>query len=245
MQLTIRGSQVLKHITTRGLGDLCRQHEQVVIATASRVGNENLIYRIFDGYEEKHTLDDRFSQIIADRAAYYGHLNLIIWLHERKLKKIPSSSFTAAASGGHNHIVKYLHANKIEFNIQDVLQAAAWRGNLVMLWWLFNDSKIDSRHWRQEDTEGKMMISAIQNTPNAQHHVMTVLKFLKENGCPFSNNGDEECKAAIKMEMLDVLKWLVENGCPWSPHHSHRKIAFETTNPEIIEWVAKKCFTTS
>jgi len=40
-----------------------------------------------------------------------------------------------------------------------------------------------------------------------------VLKWLRENGCPWDLG---TCMMVVNGDHLDVLKWLHENGCPWN-----------------------------
>ena len=41
---------------------------------------------------------------------------------------------------------------------------------------------------------------------------LEVIKWLKENGCPWDTR---TCTFAALNGHLEVLKWLKENGCPW------------------------------
>ena len=42
---------------------------------------------------------------------------------------------------------------------------------------------------------------------------LDVLKYARENGCPWN---EETCEEAARGGHLDVLKYLHENGCPWN-----------------------------
>ena len=46
----------------------------------------------------------------------------------------------------------------------------------------------------------------------ADHGHLDVLKWLRENGCPWD---EETCAYAARGGHLEVLKWARENGCPW------------------------------
>jgi hypothetical protein len=41
---------------------------------------------------------------------------------------------------------------------------------------------------------------------------LEVLKWARENGCPWDEN---TCAWAAERDHLEVLKWAHENGCPW------------------------------
>jgi len=41
---------------------------------------------------------------------------------------------------------------------------------------------------------------------------LEVLKWARENGCPWN---ERTCSCAAKGGHLEVLKWARENGCPW------------------------------
>ena len=46
----------------------------------------------------------------------------------------------------------------------------------------------------------------------AKYGHLEVLKWARENGCPWD---EVTCAYAAKGGHLDVLKWARENGCPW------------------------------
>jgi hypothetical protein len=42
-----------------------------------------------------------------------------------------------------------------------------------------------------------------------------VLKWARENGCPWNKY---TCENAARVGHLEVLKWARENGCPWNKY---------------------------
>jgi len=45
---------------------------------------------------------------------------------------------------------------------------------------------------------------------------LEVLKWAREHGCPWNENGYCVCDDAASGGHLEVLKWAREHGCPWS-----------------------------
>jgi hypothetical protein len=60
-----------------------------------------------------------------------------------------------------------------------------------------------------------------------------VLKWLRENGCPWSEN---TCVEAIYGGQLDTLEWLVENGCLYD-YQRCLEVANLECHDEVVEWI--------
>ncbi|KAL2916738.1 hypothetical protein HK105_203517 [Polyrhizophydium stewartii] len=134
-------------------------------------------------------------------AAQYGHLNLLMWLHEQ----MPDGSWkpwvmNSAASNGHLDCVKWLHANRTEGCTTSAMDLAAQSGNLSMIVWLHNN--------RTEGCTTEAMDWAATNGH------LAIVKFLHANraeGCT-----TKAMDWAAGSGHLEVVKWLHENrteGC--------------------------------
>ena len=60
---------------------------------------------------------------------------------------------------------------------------------------------------------------------------LEVLKWLRENGCPWDSC---TCYSAAKGGHLEVLKWLRENGCPWDSNTCAH--AAQGGHLEVLKW---------
>ena len=60
---------------------------------------------------------------------------------------------------------------------------------------------------------------------------LEVLKWLRENGCPWDSC---TCYSAAKGGHLEVLKWLRENGCPWDSNTCD--FAAKGGHLEVLKW---------
>eukprot|EP00951_Prasinocladus_malaysianus_P022515 scaffold188889_cov44-Prasinocladus_malaysianus.AAC.1 len=61
---------------------------------------------------------------------------------------------------------------------------------------------------------------------------LEVLKWARENGCPWN---EHTCAYAAWGGHLEVLQWARENGCPWGEYTS--ELAVEGDYLEVIEWL--------
>ena len=55
----------------------------------------------------------------------------------------------------------------------------------------------------------------------AGNNYFEVLKWARENGCPW--NADT-CSSAASGGHLEILKWARENGCPWNKDTERAKL---------------------
>jgi len=59
-----------------------------------------------------------------------------------------------------------------------------------------------------------------------------VLKWMRENGCPWN---EDACTWAAAKGRLEVLQWLWQNGCPWN-----QKACLNATRGhffEVFQWI--------
>jgi hypothetical protein len=67
-----------------------------------------------------------------------------------------------------------------------------------------------------------------------KHDRLEILKWLRNNGCPWH---DSTCEDAISNGHLKTLKWLHENGCPWG--NSACLYAINNGRVEILKYLYK------
>jgi len=60
---------------------------------------------------------------------------------------------------------------------------------------------------------------------------LRIIKWLRENGCPWD---EETCEYAAEKGHLEVLKWLRANGCPWNTYTC--EYAADNGHLEILQW---------
>ena len=63
---------------------------------------------------------------------------------------------------------------------------------------------------------------------------MEVLKWLRQNGCPWNESA---CFNAAERGQLEVLKWLRQNGCPWGDKEHCFNIAKNFGHELTAEWI--------
>lgn len=104
--------------------------------------------------------------------------------------------FTAAAKYGDMEVIKWMHQNGFEWNV-DVCSEAAAAGNLELLKYLH----VNGCPWEE-----------FTCTVAAEKGHLKVLQYLHEEQCPWNKS---TCSEAAKHGHLEVLRYAHENGCPW------------------------------
>lgn len=66
-----------------------------------------------------------YTGYIFDRAAMFGHLNIIKWLDQNTQEQCTSYAFDMAAKNGHIEVVKWLHENTKEGSVLGAMGAAS------------------------------------------------------------------------------------------------------------------------
>ncbi|KAF1783525.1 Ankyrin repeat-containing domain [Phytophthora cactorum] len=71
-----------------------------------------------------------------DNAAYYGHIEVVKWLHDNRREGCTVDAMNLAARNGHLDVVKWLHLNRTEGCTTAAMDCAADRGHLDVVQWL-------------------------------------------------------------------------------------------------------------
>eukprot|EP00941_MAST-03F_sp_MAST-3F-sp1_P002800 g2800.t1 len=185
------------------------------------------------------------SKNICESAAKNGQLELLQWAKE--LDCGWSECITLAAiSGGHLQIVKWLKSEKLAKLDEKCCEAAAKRGDILLLQWLHNEN------CRMDET------TCHRAAENGHLHILKWIRFVKQSSSLWSekvciataSKGHQNilewlhkqdvpwdaraCAAAAQNGHLDVLKYLHKNGCPWNEDTT--TAAAESGNLEILKW---------
>jgi hypothetical protein len=133
----------------------------------------------------------QFSEKAIKSAAFYGHLDVIKWLHINLSMGFTTKAMDNAAEGGHLEVIKWLHCNRTEGCTMKAIAVAARNGHLDVIKWLHSNR-----------TEG-CTASAMDNAAHGGH--LDVIKWLHENrteGC-----SAKAVAAATENGHLGVIKW--------------------------------------
>lgn len=215
-----------------------------IISGAIRGGHLDLVKSIYYGNDVKLT------HLLCNDAALYGRLDILKWLRKKQcpwessmqdsasegghldiLKwavdngyKCTGLVYRSAAQYGHMHILEWAYANNYGFDNYDICGDAVRGGQLDILKWL----RQRNCPWDYDVCLGA-----------ASRGYIDIIKWAHENGCPCSTY---TYICAIENNQLDILKWLYENGYE-IPENSYdynmHKLAADTGNPDMIEWVSE------
>ncbi|KXZ45258.1 hypothetical protein GPECTOR_56g354 [Gonium pectorale] len=138
------------------------------------------------------------------RAAIGGNADVVLLLAERRpeddedIDKDPYTDVASeAAACGHLHVLQALHAANLGFRAGYVIRAAASRGHLRMVAWLFATLGV------QLDEE---LFEAAAGSGSVQ-----LMAWLRERGCPWDSRA---VTTAARSGCVAALEWLAERGCP-------------------------------
>jgi hypothetical protein len=152
-----------------------------------------------------------------------GSVAVLDWLKQQGVTLTACAS-DAAAEYGHMHLLQYLHAEGCERGC-DVCEAAAERGDLVMLMWAYeHDHPWDVKHMCEPAAASSNieMMSWLIHQPGVQLSArmmaaavcsgnVAMCELLYENECPWD---EEVCNTTAERDKADMLRWLREHGCP-------------------------------
>ncbi len=157
---------------------------------------------------------------LMERAALFGHLSVVIWIHENVFESCSTGAMDNAARHGHLDILQWLHEHRSEGCSTDAMDAAAGNGHLNVVRWLH-----DNR------TEGC--------TKQAMDHAVVsghlgVVRWLHEHrteGCT-----DDVMTLAAEAGELGVLVWLTENR---SEKCTMRTVAIAAHkgHRDVVQWL--------
>lgn len=166
------------------------------------------------------------------RAAKYGDLEIIKWLHVNHSDKFTQSVMNKAAKYGHLYIVKWLRENRTEGCNSRAVTGAAKNGHLRVIKWIY-------KHLIFKNSRNFFTIEAI-NKAAANGH-LDVIIWMHTNFRHLSAAQAMIC--AIKNGHLNVVKFIYQ----YYPEircniDTIDIIAYEYKQTEILNWLYDKDF---
>ncbi|KAF0699474.1 Aste57867_9944 [Aphanomyces stellatus] len=127
-----------------------------------------------------------------DGAAGNGHLDVVQWLHVHRTEGCTTRAMDTAAANNHTEVVQWLHLNRREGCTTNAMAGAAGNGHLDMLVWLYEN--------RDEGCTTK----AVDSAAEANH--IEIVQWLVDN--LDANCTTNAMDRAAKNGHLDMLEWL-------------------------------------
>jgi len=161
------------------------------VTLAAVLNNKDMLEQLMDTSEKGD---------ISPSVALSGNLRILQWLIQRKKYPMNEDTCTAAAEGGHLHVLQYLH-NHGCFLDQGTCEAAAKNGHLDILEWLHENHKI--------------FVPSLCFVMAASKGNLDVLQWLYET----YDNRDEILSmdafdGAVDNNNKEVVQWLYDIDCP-------------------------------
>ena len=183
----------LKVLRDRGI--LATKHHSIsVFCTAAlHSGSLATVQWLFENKlhpPKSSTIWSNNTQIPARR----GNLEVLKYLYEHGCAVINEATFSAAARGGHMHIIQWLLDMGCTMS-PSACAAAAEAGNLELLKWL----RKNGCKWDEDSCASAACGGHYQ-----------ILKWLRENGCEWNS---QTCFYIARRGDLGMLKWANSNGC--------------------------------
>ncbi|KAL2911101.1 hypothetical protein HK105_209446, partial [Polyrhizophydium stewartii] len=189
---------------------------QDVAEVAAAAGVVGLLADLVEGQRAA-----RLAPNLAELAAFYGHMDVLEWLHAR----MPDGEWTTqamdnAAWRGHQRILEFLHTHRTEGCTAEAMDDAARNGHLATVRWLHANR-----------TEG-CTTEAMDNAAWQGH--LAIVRFLHEHRAEGCTTRAMELAAASGH--LDVVRWL----------HAHRsegctpatiRLAARNGHMEVVRWL--------
>ena len=171
-----------------------------------------------------HELNFKANEWVFYYAVKNGNLDNMKWMHQVGIR--PNSyTFKQAAEIGNLEVMKWLLEIGCPYN-EITITASIVNGNLENLKWLIEHNfpritddmvfyaitnrKLEIFKWIVENLDDVNLTSKAYHRAAENEHV-EILKFLKENNCPWDAKTGEY---VIKNCTEDIFMWFLENGCP-------------------------------
>jgi len=170
-----------------------------IMSSAVMSGNLKMVEWLYEN-------ECQLNQLSCDYAAGIGRLDILKYLITNGC---PWNGETCDQAAVHNHleILKYLRTQFSGSWDENTYNAACEVGSLEILKYL--QSTDDNR---DNECLGELYENNVFCGWAASRGHLEVLKWLRENGCPWD---EKTCAVAAGDNYLDILKYLHDNGCPW------------------------------
>ena len=133
----------------------------------------------------------RLNELSIDIAARYGHLDIVIWLHNNRTEGCSIFAMNKAAENGHLDVVEFLHNNREEGCTTWAMNYAAVNGYLDVVEFL-DKNRIEG-----------CVLGAIKKARRNGH--FDVVEYLNENRIKGYTT------FAMNITVLSIIKYLQEN----------------------------------
>ncbi len=153
-----------------------------------------------------------FTTHAMDVAATGGHLHVVKWLHKNREEGCTTNAMDWGATNGHLHVVKWLHKNREEGCTTIAMDYAASRGRLHVVKWLHENREEGCTKWAMTGSARKGHL----------HMVQWLLRHRGDGGADMAM-----IHAAGNGHLL-VVKWLFE-------HLEYTPLTKNTFKDTIIE----------
>ena len=176
-------------------------------------------------------------------AAKHGHLELLEWLHGRRLLS-PSFVCTEAALKGHLAVIQWACSHGCEWDSW-TFNAAASGGHLHILQWLKDQCcpppSVDDIHvsghghadiirWMVENgRDAQLGVSTISQAARGGH--WDVVWWLHDIGSPWDG---KTCSEIARHGDVEMLRWARSRGCPWD--EGTCIAAASAGHLEVLQW---------
>jgi hypothetical protein len=181
-----------------------------------------------------------------------GHLNVIKWLKKKyninfHINANPFNNISPCSIGakiGRLDIIQWSIKNGYSLN-EDTFDNAAQFGDINILKWL------KENYYKSAGSRTFSKTLALRGSMDYHHELIPwnenimsgavknffLVKWLKENGCPWN---EYTCSGAAYIGNFELLKWARENGCPWDKKTCSN--AARGGHFEILKWCREnKC----
>lgn len=164
---------------------------------------------------------------IVSAAIRNNHIGILEWVRVNKHFDFNGKNFLSneAIQGGHIDVLKYLHKNGVNWDIDsEPLYCAATYGYVDIMEYAFqNGCKLPEKE-------------AFSLCDIGAHNCnLNVIKWARKHGCHWN---EKTFSYAAMYNDIEMVKWFYENGCPWDEETSY--VAAMFGNFDVLKWVSDR-----
>lgn len=231
--------KILEWLATEA--DLSIEPSGMIADTAARAGHKDVVQWI---RRRGHSM----SYTILNYAAEGGNLELVQWVHNELHRPLSWQTCSAAATGGHVDVLRWLVDNNCKFDVGTIFGEAIKGRHPKVIEYMQShghtwphgatamaavSGSLDILQWAHRDG---CPCTAMTAWHAAQGGHVEALMWLRENRCEWD---EEVCSRAAEYGHLHVLQYAVANDCPWDPEPCLRQ-ARSAGFDEIVDWIRQK-----
>ena len=203
-------------------GASVKEDDSEALKIASRCGNFEVVKFLF---ELDPTIDDSDKEEACEQAAWNGHINIVKFFIENKVK-IDKYQIKYAAESGYLDVVEYLIRPEIGCSKNDALLGACQGGHLPIVKMLLNNGA--DVHYGEDEA-----IIEASDKGNVD-----VVRYLIKKGANFHVNCEQPLYNATIEGHLNVVKCLVEAGANFrADNNAAMYYALKNNRSDILEYL--------